>query len=95
MLLVDPHNPRSQNLYQQLSTFLNLDALSPHLVFGGDGWMLESIYNHGVDTPYLPNAGTLGFLMNDVHNCGSLPISWPLKMVKLPVPSAASQNHQP
>ena len=69
MLLVDPHNPRSQNLYQQLSTFLNLDALSPHLVFGGDGWMLESIYNHGVDTPYLGlNAGTLGFLMNDVHN---------------------------
>lgn len=69
MLLVDPHNPRSQNLYQQLSTFLNLDALSPHLVFGGDGWMLESIYNHGVDKPYLGlNAGTLGFLMNDVHN---------------------------
>ena len=31
--------------------------------------MLESIYNHGVDTPYLGlNAGTLGFLMNDVHN---------------------------
>ena len=69
MLLVDPHNPRSQNLYQQLSTFLNLDALTPHLVFGGDGWMLESIYNNGVDTPYLGlNAGTLGFLMNDVNN---------------------------
>ena len=69
MLLVDPHNPRSQSLFNQLSTFINLESIVPHLVFGGDGWMLESIHANGVTTPYLGlNAGRLGFLMNDVHN---------------------------
>jgi NAD+ kinase len=69
MLFVDPHNPRSKNLVDQLSTFINLDAMSPHLVFGGDGWMLESIHANGVDKPFIGlNAGRLGFLMNDVPN---------------------------
>lgn len=69
MLLVDPHNPRSQALYSQLSTFLNLDSLSAHIVIGGDGWMLECIHNHGVSLPFIGlNAGRLGFLLNDVDN---------------------------
>ena len=66
MLLIDPHNPRSQQLVDDLSDQLDLSQFEDvHLVMGGDGWMLECIREHGVALPFLGlNAGTLGFLMN-------------------------------
>ena len=65
MLLIDPRNPNAQIIYQKLSTIVDLQHVPYHLVFGGDGWMLECIRNHGTDTPYFGvNAGTLGFLLN-------------------------------
>ncbi len=65
MLLIDPHNPKATALYEQLSHLVDFSTLPFHLVFGGDGWMLQCIREHGNDTPYFGvNAGTLGFLLN-------------------------------
>ncbi len=69
MLLIDPHNPRAHALYDKLSCLVDLSNIPVHLVFGGDGWMLQCIRNHGFTTPFFGvNAGTLGFLLNSNAN---------------------------
>jgi|GEM_PF-3866073 len=69
MLLIDPHNPRAIEIHNQLSRLTDFSTLPFHVVFGGDGWMLQSIRTHGHDTPFFGvNAGTLGFLLNSNAN---------------------------
>jgi NAD+ kinase len=64
MILIDPRNPYSQSVYDQLSSLVDLSQLPCHIVFGGDGWMLECIRTHN-GLPFLGiNTGTLGFLLN-------------------------------
>lgn len=65
---VDPRNPRAHVLLEALGRRMDLTALPPTLalVFGGDGWMLQSIRTHGPGLTYFGiNAGRLGFLLND------------------------------
>ena len=70
MILIDPHNPRAQNLYQRCADIL--DSLDVTVVIGGDGWMLQCLREHSDLQPFLGlNAGTLGFLMNDIHQSPS------------------------
>ena len=65
-ILIDPRNPKAQELYDALSALVSLKDLPITLVFGGDGFMLESIRNQRAKGVFLGlNAGTLGFLMND------------------------------
>ena len=66
MILVDPYNPRAESLYTKLSSVLQ--DLPITVVIGGDGWMLQCLREHSDLQPFLGlNAGTLGFLMNDIH----------------------------
>jgi NAD+ kinase len=52
-------------MYEQLAKQFDFSDLPLHIVFGGDGWMLECIRKYGTSTTYFGiNAGTLGFLMN-------------------------------
>lgn len=71
MIIADPNNPRAVALLNQFtqSVQAQLNKLPVHIVIGGDGWMLESIRKHGIDQPYIGlNAGTLGFLMQNIDN---------------------------
>ena len=71
MALVDPHNPRASLLYKKLRPYLEDIPLTP--IIGGDGWMLNCIRKNSQKQPFLGlNAGTLGFLMNDVSDEASL-----------------------
>ena len=66
MILVDPYNPRANELYSKISSIIN--DLPITVVIGGDGWMLQCLREHSSEQPFLGlNAGTLGFLMNDIH----------------------------
>ncbi len=74
MIVHDARNPRAVELADALR------ALHPELerdpalwaVIGGDGFLLHTVHRHGFARRYLPlNAGTLGFLLNDVR--GRLP----------------------
>ena len=66
MILVDPYNPRANELYSKIASILN--DLPITVVIGGDGWMLQCLREHSSEQPFLGlNAGTLGFLMNDIH----------------------------
>lgn len=65
MLLIDPNNPRAAELHSKLSDLTDFTNLPFHVVFGGDGWMLQCIRQHGHGTPFFGvNSGTLGFLLN-------------------------------
>ena len=67
MILVDPYNPRAKELYNALASVLNDTPIT--VVLGGDGWMLQCLREHHSLQPFLGlNAGTLGFLMNDVQD---------------------------
>ncbi len=74
MWRVDPHNPRAERLSQALQAVVGdvLDGPDVHLVVGGDGWMLHCIHEVTLeattDAPVVLglNAGTLGFLLNDI-----------------------------
>jgi NAD+ kinase len=69
MIRVDPENPRAVQLAERLRGYLELDRLDDKLclVVGGDGFMLESIRAQGPGFTFLGlNAGTLGFLLNDI-----------------------------
>ena len=67
MVIVDPHNPRAAFLYKKLKPYI--DDIPLTSIIGGDGWMLNCIRNNTDKQPFLGlNAGTLGFLMNDVQN---------------------------
>ena len=46
-----------------------LDMSDYIIVIGGDGFLLDTVRTHGLSKTYLPiNGGTLGFLLNDVHD---------------------------
>lgn len=74
MIVHDSRNPRAVDLaravaelHPDLSTRDDLTA-----VIGGDGFLLHTVHRYGFERRYLPlNAGTLGFLLNDVQ--GRLP----------------------
>ena len=69
MLLIDQKNPRAIEIHRQLSNLTDLSNLPFHLVFGGDGWLLQCIRTHGVQKPFFGvNSGTLGFLLNSSDN---------------------------
>ena len=73
MLRVDERNPRARALWAGLSPLVDLTALDPAvcLVVGGDGWLLRTVRELGHDRVYLGlNAGTLGFLLNEVEKEG-------------------------
>jgi NAD+ kinase len=74
MIVHDSRNPRAVDLAGAIG------ELQPELaerddltaVVGGDGFLLHTVHHYGFDQRYLPlNAGTLGFLLNDVK--GRLP----------------------
>ncbi|MBX2799291.1 MAG: NAD(+)/NADH kinase [Myxococcales bacterium] len=70
MIICDPRNPRAQELWASLASHLPPDW-SPSdeltVVVGGDGFLLETVAQHGLRRTYLGlNAGHLGFLLNDV-----------------------------
>jgi len=68
MLLADPRNPRAGNLCKRLQESLSEEAHEGVvLVLGGDGFLLKSVADHGLDKTYLGlGCGQLGFLMNEV-----------------------------
>lgn len=71
MLVVDHKNPRAVALHQRLDRRGAFEGLPEKLcaVIGGDGWMLSTIRELGPGHTYLGlNAGTLGFLLNDVDD---------------------------
>ena len=47
MILIDPNNPKATKIHAQLSDLTDLSKLPFHLVFGGDGWMLQCIREYG------------------------------------------------
>jgi NAD+ kinase len=75
MICTDPRNPRAAQLFADISTRVDLEALDPSvaLVIGGDGWMLQCMREFGPGRVYLGvNAGHLGFLLNDPSNLEAL-----------------------
>lgn len=66
MIVADPRNPRAQRIRQRLGDLLD-DLEDLVLVIGGDGFMLHTVAQYGLDPTYLGlNAGHLGFLLNEV-----------------------------
>jgi NAD+ kinase len=75
MIRVDRDNPRAVQLAERLRGALEQDRLDDTLciVVGGDGFMLESIRAEGPGFTFLGlNAGTLGFLLNDVDDIATV-----------------------
>jgi len=70
MLLADKHNPRALAMAEKLEGLLPDGLALPSdffVVLGGDGFLLRTVAEHGLDNTYLGlNAGHLGFLLNDV-----------------------------
>jgi NAD+ kinase len=69
MLLADPRNPRAGNLLKRLQESLDEKVHEGVVwVLGGDGFLLKSVAEHGLDKTYLGlGCGQLGFLMNEVY----------------------------
>ena len=66
LILIDPRSPKAQKTFEALNALVPLNNLPITLVFGGDGFMLESIRHQKAKGVFLGiNTGTLGFLMND------------------------------
>lgn len=75
MFCVDPDNPRARALAEKLEEHLDFELVDPNLclVVGGDGWMLTCIRDKGPDHVFVGlNAGTLGFLLNDVEDAANV-----------------------
>jgi hypothetical protein len=75
MIRVDLDNPRAVQLAERLRGYLEHDRLDETLcvVVGGDGFMLESIRAQGPGFTFLGlNAGTLGFLLNDIDDVANV-----------------------
>lgn len=72
MIVCDERNPRALALRESLLERLGPTWQPPDpvsLVLGGDGFLLHTVAARGTDRVFLPlNAGTLGFLMNDVRD---------------------------
>ena len=70
MIVVDERNDRAVAALKGLREHLP-DSWAPAepltLVFGGDGFLLRAVAQHGLDRAYLGlNAGHLGFLLNEI-----------------------------
>lgn len=75
VISVDPRNPRALALCEALRQRVDFASLPEDLavVFGGDGWMLQSIRTHGPARTYFGiNAGHLGFLLNNGADLSAL-----------------------
>lgn len=71
MLFSDPHNPTAVRLRKALEPEIQGLVADPKvaIVIGGDGFMLQTIGETGLEPTYLGiNAGRIGFLMNDVDD---------------------------
>lgn len=69
MIVTDERNPRAAALRDAISSRLGPLPEKLVLVIGGDGFLLQTVHNHGTDRTYLGlNAGTLGFLLNDAED---------------------------
>jgi NAD+ kinase len=59
-----------------LNATANLDEtefVTPVIAIGGDGFLLETVSEYGLDEYYLPlNAGHMGFLLNDIDNVDNI-----------------------
>jgi NAD+ kinase len=67
MIVSDDRNPRAASLHAALEPFLAELPEDLCVVIGGDGFLLHAVHTHGLERAYLGlNAGTLGFLLNDV-----------------------------
>ena len=69
MIVHDTKNPRAVALWESVAARIPaLEARSDlKVVIGGDGFLLHTVHRFGFDNVYLGlNAGTLGFLLNDV-----------------------------
>lgn len=69
MIIADPRNDRAVAFAAALGSRLRPAGLPRDLriVLGGDGFLLRTIAEHGLDFVYLGlNAGHLGFLLNEV-----------------------------
>jgi NAD+ kinase len=68
MIIADPRNPGAESLAEALVK-RGVESKDIAIVIGGDGFMLQSIHEHGNDITYLGlNAGHIGFLLNDVDD---------------------------
>lgn len=73
MIVHDPHNPRAIDAREALEAHLPESPDDLMLVLGGDGFLLQTVATHGLDATYLGlNAGTLGFLLNDVTDWATI-----------------------
>ncbi|HMV68211.1 MAG TPA: NAD(+)/NADH kinase [Myxococcota bacterium] len=70
MIVADPRNPQARHHLELLRAHLaEGDEGDATVVIGGDGFMLHTIEELGLDRTYLGlNAGRIGFLLNDVHD---------------------------
>lgn len=67
MIVSDDRNPRAGALREALAPYLVDLPDDLCVAIGGDGFLLHAVHTHGLDLAYLGlNAGTLGFLLNDV-----------------------------
>lgn len=69
MILVDPRNPVAARYAERLNEAMPEGHDDPDVivVIGGDGFMLQSVGQHGLRPTYVGlNAGRVGFLLNDV-----------------------------
>ncbi len=68
MIVADPYNPKALAMAETFTELLG-DRVVPEplcVVLGGDGFMLKTVAEHGLDRIYFGvNAGHLGFLLND------------------------------
>lgn len=69
MIAADERNPRAQALAEKLVPLLGTLPDDLIVTIGGDGFLLHTVHTHGEGPTYLGlNAGTLGFLLNDVDD---------------------------
>lgn len=69
MIVSDPRNPKATALRDSLERELSPESHEGIIwVLGGDGFLLKSVAEHGLQNTYLGlNCGQLGFLMNEVQ----------------------------
>lgn len=74
MIVHDEKNPRAVALRDALRRDLpDFDPPDVHVVIGGDGYLLQSAHRFAHAAPLLGlNAGTVGFLLNDVDDWPSV-----------------------
>lgn len=75
MIRCDERNPAARALRDRLAPHLpdGIPGEDLVVVFGGDGFLLKTVAELGTDPTYVGlNAGTLGFLLNDVDDAAAV-----------------------